>query len=193
MSFLLQSCNCTNCQTEKIIFEDGTGLYANNGTGFGTPNLAFADISSATLDVIYPNGTTAQTFDITAAVIANAAGNYEREFSPSDFGLETFEDGWYTITYNVAGTVSGSPVSYKSVKKSFYYCGLKCCVTKAAVVAVTSDRSCCDDCNKTKRYKKMKTALELMQDSICCPNEEAVNLQWERLKKLCASGDCGCK
>lgn len=192
MSLLLQTCNYSNCQSEKVIFEDETGLYANNGTGYGLPNLAIADITLATIDVIYPNGTVAQSFDVTADVIANAAGDYTKEFSPSDFGLTAFEDGWGKFTYNVAGTILGLPVSYSSVKEFFYACGLKCCVQKAAVVAVNSEQGCCDGCDKTKAYKKLKTAYELLQDALCCGNKAAANKQWERLKLLCAGKDCGC-
>lgn len=192
MPLLLQTCNCSNCQTEKVIFNDETGLYVTNGTGYGAPNLAIADITSATVDAIYPNGTVAQTFDVTADVISDGTGFYEKEFSPSDFGLSAFEDGWGKFTYNIVGTVLGVPVSYTSVKEYFYACGLKCCVQKAAVIAVNSEQGCCDGCDKTKAYKKLKNAYELMQAALCCGNKDAANKQWERLKLLCAGKDCGC-
>jgi hypothetical protein len=109
MSLLLQTCNCSNCQSEKVIFNDETGLYATNGTGYGAPNLAIADITLATIDAIYPNGTVAQTFPVTADVILDATGFFTKEFSPSDFGLTAFEDGWGKFTYNVQGNVVLTP------------------------------------------------------------------------------------
>ena len=193
MSLLLQTCNCSNCQSEKVIFNDETGLYATNGTGYGAPNLAIADITLATIDAIYPNGTVAQSFDVTADVILDATGFFTKEFSPSDFGLTAFEDGWGKFTYNVAGTVLGLPVSYSSVKEFFYACGLKCCVAKQAAKAALEDEACCDDCSQKKLYAKMKNAYEIMQDALGkCGNKAAANKQWERLKLLCAGKDCGC-
>lgn len=192
MALLLQDDTCNNCQTNKIVFSDCTGLYINNGTGYGSPNLAIADITSATVAVIYPNGTTSQSFDITTAVIANAQGNYSREFSPSDFGLESFEDGWGQLVYTVTGTVSGNSVSYSVTKKIFWSCDINCCIQKAAVTAALEDKACCDDCSKANLFLKMYTSYMSLKKALCCGNVDAVNKQWERLKKWCAGEDCGC-
>ena len=193
MSFQLKGSICINCQTDKIVFLDKTGLYGDNGTGFGAPNIALGDVTLATLSIIYPNGTTAQVFDITADISDIVVNFLPVEKSPTDFGLTEFESGWGKCTYTVTGTLGGNSVTYTDVVEFFNACALECCVTKQAVKAAAETGSgCCDKGSQRALFNEMSTSLDILKKAMCCGNKDAVNMEAARLQSLCDTGGCGC-
>jgi len=111
MAFILDFSLNKNCPDKKIDFLDTSGIYdaVTNPTGYGTPNPEITDVTSAVLDVIYPNGLLPVQIDVLSELSAMVNGGVPVAVEPSDLGLSDFEDGWGQITYTIAGAIGSGP------------------------------------------------------------------------------------
>ena len=174
-------------------------------------NTFFVNGTQITDAVTFPGGATRQEqYDALEQALADYGSGYTLAPYPGEgipFTLIAPTGSGSTVNgYNVTvtngdtvGTFSGgsayttyTPFTYSVLKEFFWDCGVVCCVAKMGADASEQGDPCCDDCDRSKKYKKALLALDLMHAAICCGNKNAANKQLAKLKLLCSGSDCGC-
>ena len=100
MALELKLSLCFKEKCSKLQISDATGEYdvTTNPTGWGAPNLALADVDSATV-VLTPPGGSAINYDVTAEVQGGII--VDGTFLLKLVDNITLNDGIYTVTYTV--------------------------------------------------------------------------------------------
>lgn len=124
-----ETCQTSNC-SELTVTDTSTGWVTD---------LAFADVTSATITVTGPSGTV-DTFDVTATV-TGAASQDDLVYELEDLSETT--DGQYEIVY----TIVGPAATYTITINYFFKCNIECCIWEllAGIPAVYNCDNCKDD------------------------------------------------
>jgi hypothetical protein len=169
----------------KIVDTSGEYDETLNPTGWGTPNAELEDVSSAILEITYPNGTTVEQ-DVTDTV--REEGTFPDLYILNPIGT-TFPDGIYSILYTVVmeNTTVYTATSYISID-----CTIACCVEK---MFAELPNKMCDTCNYTEYVDNalLAEALLLAYRSACsCGDSTKANSLLVSLQKICDWSDCSC-
>src|SRR3972149_3726762 len=100
---------------KTLTITDRTGAYSGLQTGgFGSPNPAVSDATSATIKIAKRNsdGTFAAeiTVNVFNALPSDSAGTYDIS-ATTGVNADTYTDGIYRFIYTVAGSSGGTPFS----------------------------------------------------------------------------------
>lgn len=184
-----QICQSNTC--DALTFVETTGAYsATNLTGWGTPNVALADATSAILTITLASGNI-YTIDLLATTyFPTNDTTFEYELTNSDFGYTDggkIDDQIITFTY----TVIADGTTYTQTVHQAFYCQVQCCVySMFKDLNVT-----CDACSQSKT--KAIDAYLLLKGLIYsanCGNTTNFNSQLAILQKLCLGSSCqNCK
>jgi hypothetical protein len=159
---------------------------ALNTTGWGAPNITHADITSAEIEITYPNGTVV-TQDVTATVAASITDPFDLYiFSPIG---TTFPDGIYHITYTL---IDSGLVTYTTSVDISNDCAVSCCVDK---MFAELPNKMCDTCNYTDFLNNALQAEALLRAYRCacsCGDTTKANAILESLQTICNWADCNC-
>jgi hypothetical protein len=148
--------NFNVCQEEcdTLVFTELTGEYSSSNTGgWNDASTEYiGDVASATLTIIYPDGTSSDPFDM-YPTFPSKTEDTELEIASTDLGLTgDFDDGVYTFTYTV--TMEDTTV-YTKTCYIFLSCTVDCCVDRLFARISPTD---CKDCKDST----MAFALEAL-------------------------------
>lgn len=184
-----QICQSNTC--DALTFVETTGAYsATNLTGWGAPNVALADATSAILTITLASGNI-YTIDLLATTYFPTDNtSFEYALTNSDFG---YSDGG-KITDQIIKfvyTVIADGDTYTQTVYQGFYCQVQCCVySMFKDLNVT-----CDSCSQSKT-KAIDAYLLLkgLMYSANCGNTTNFNSQLATLQKLCLGSSCqNCK
>lgn len=178
--------NCTELTPYDI-----TGAYnaSTNTTGWGSPNLTLAGVTSAILTVTLPSGDS-EDFDLTTTV--QGATIVDGQFllttlTPNSFGssLEKFPDGIYELEYNIDSD------TYIYSAKVFNTCQADCCVEK--MKTKFAEKMCgCDWDVYWKNYQLAKAYLIGAKYKFACGNYTDATDILSKVNKICSINKCCC-
>lgn len=185
MNIILPS-DCSN-----VYFLDATGAYdaVLNPGGFGAPNNAITDFSTAVLIVTLP-GSTVPEAPINIYGISEFPSvdtTLAWKLSPSDFGITSFSTGLMRVTYIITLTTGGS---YTVSELFLIACEYQCCLDKKKRDIAKNTSSCgCTD-SKTMEMLYIEALLEAAYAATCCGDIDSVNDCLAILKTKCSSSSC---
>ena len=164
---------------------DATGAYnANtNTTGWGAPNVAIADVDSATVTVYGHDGTEYDPIDV-LAILPNTN---ETPFilTPEDLGLtegSDFPQGILTIDYQVTGISASTPFNYRARSIVSVMCEVECCVNEKMSEV---DPLCGCTSGVQKKNVQAMLALEGINAAIACGKVSQARSLYDRLSAIC--------
>jgi len=164
---------------------DTTGAYsAGNTGGYGSPNDASTDITSATILITFPDLTT-QTVDVTTEINAQVVtGNYVF----TDITPTSTADGVYSFLYTV---VSPSGTVTTTLHKLFLG-KVRCCLDK---LAKDLQDKLCSKCDTNAFIDRLLFAEGLYKGLLSlggCYNLAGISKLLTKLQALCDFEDCNC-
>jgi len=167
-----------------ISITDITGAYsAGNVGGYGTPNDASTNVTSAIVTITYPDATT-QTEDVTTQINAQAVlGDYIF----TDITPTYTADGIYTFLYTVIGEIT-----YTYTTKVLMLGNARCCLDKLQVKLVDQ---LCDECETSAYAKRVDLAESLYNSALAmggCYKLSSITKILTKLQTLCDFEDCNC-
>lgn len=183
-------CTENNCKTLSIT--DITGLLSGDGT-WGTPDLARADVDTATISVLSPNNSAYIDFDVTIALTADPLTTdvFLVDIAYSSLNLPTnLSNGIYKFTYTITDA-SNNTYTYNLTK--VITCVSRCCVD--GMIAELPNKMQCDCCDTLGFIKDIQIAESIMLGldlAGACGNLEAVNTQLTTLDRICLNQGCSC-
>ena len=176
---------------KSMYFSDNTGVYsATNLGGWGAPNILTSAITSTTIVITLPNGTT--TVTITNPVgLPTSSTTFEYEITSLIInGGTSIPDGLYQIKYTVTDGID----IYTTGNQYFLFtCNIKCCVSKLfSKIAQSNDCSCDSTIIANASYANAlyKGLVALGK----CGTITEINSLITKLNTICnlTSGGCGC-
>lgn len=174
--------NCTS-----LLVTDVTGEYDSslNTGGWGAPNISVSDVSSASITITYPDGST-QTVDVTSQV----PGTYSTDFNFNHIAPTTsFADGLYEITYSVTSS-GGTAYTYSFYKPAL--CGVACCVDKKLSKLPKEMCTQCEYDEYLYNTRYMTTMLNSLSYAAYCAKTDQFADILETLQALCDFDGCNC-
>jgi len=170
----------------QLCLFDCTGIYDSvlNPTGFGAPNLDILNISTSTLQIVFPCG---NVYNMDAsAFLPNMLG----EFIYLDYVAVTgtdgqFIDGEYTFTYIIEDDTLPTAVRYTYEEGKFFYCNVDCCVKN---LAASIDLNACDCDSGQEAIEESLlawTGLKSLESQICLGQTLRANETLLHLQKIC--------
>lgn len=190
MALVLKFTACLEDECSKLLITDTTDIYhaTNNPTGWGSPNLTRANVSSATIliEFIDEDGVTStvSTTDVLSQIPNPVTDTFEFNLISG-----TYPDGYYKITYTV---VSNTGDIYRTVLRTFFYCNVQCCIDK--LIATIPDKIC--ECTVEELVNETYLAeilLSGLKASSGCGNVATAYKLLERIEKICNFSDCECR
>ena len=173
------SINFTTCQDEgctEVHIQD-------TSTGWVT-DLTFASVTSATIAITYPGGTT-DTFDITTTITgASSQDDLLYELT----GLTETGDGGYTIVY----TITDGATTWTDTSYLFFKCVIECCVWE--LLAGIVDYYDCNNCSDEyiKNALDAKAMLASLQGHVKRGNFLKATTILSTLTTMCDFKNCDC-
>ena len=182
---------------ETLTIIDRTGVYSGLNTGgFGSPNAAVSDATSATIKIALRNsdGTfgTETTVNAYSTLPSNSAGEFDIT-ATTGIGAATYSDGIYRLIYTVAGTSGGTPFSTSVTRYDVLRNSIAICYQKKATEYSASE--CLTEAMK-KSFNEFSTYMRLLcrEEGGCAEgagNLNQIQKYLTKLTSLCAD-DCGC-
>jgi hypothetical protein len=183
MSLQLSFNICQTSDCKKLQFSDLTGSYNCNGVGFGGSNPEISGVTSATLNITFPNTEAVLSIDLLEAGFPTTNPALKHIIYSSPEFIIT--DGFYIFEYIVV--IDG--VEYISKKYKLLHCEVDCCLSK--MKAKIAERSC----RKSPEVDNLILAevmLEAAKDSTKCNNPIRATKLLNTVKKICSINSCGC-
>lgn len=208
----LQQNNCADW-----IFTDSTGEYsATNTTGWATStsggtNLRIDNSVVLVAELIIAFPTSSEVAEQTIDLITNwedltgltnvafdsstTPSTVEYTLNSSDlFGIESFPDGIYTITYRVgdAATYDTSTVRSTVTYTIASYCNIECCIEQ--YLALVPDNYTCEECSNDYLEKTMIlwTLLQALKMSACLADTSRFTAILSTLQDACSDSGSSC-
>ena len=189
MALSLELSTCViNCCT-KLLVTDITGLGTTaDGTSRWADTVTRAGITSATIQIVLPNGSDLFVTPMVVTTTVQNATTYDFTFALIDPSGDKFIDGIYEITYTI---VSGG-ITYVYNKHFSITCNARCCLDK--LWAAFPDKLCstCDYEEYLNECLEAEGLLEALNSSSCCGLEDNFDKILELLETICDQNDCGC-
>lgn len=164
---------------------DTTGPYSLGNTGgYGSPNDASTDITSATLLITFPDAST-QTVDVTSQI---SAGTVVGDYVFTDITPDSTADGIYTILYTV--TSSSGTVTYTLTK--LFIGKVRCCLDKLAAQVPAKLCTECETNAFIDRYLLAEGLYKSLLRMGGCAQTASITKVLTQLQKLCDFESCNC-
>ena len=186
--FVLKAAVTEKSNAKSIFLFDTSGIYASdNVTGWGSPNPAIADATSAVIRIYYPDSTTLlpqttyEEIDVFNDLPNTSDTPYE--ITATSQGLTTFIDGWYIFKYIVVADGD----TYTATVQQIFVADVCCCVKNTLQDTSFSDCGCGESSslNKSNKMWAMFRSIDFLR--LCYKQRRAIE-KLKQLKRLCA--DC---
>lgn len=191
----LNFCLSNSC-TSLVVNETTGGYNSVNIGGYGSPNPQTTDVTTYTLVITDPEGTTYTINLLSTTFFPTVDDTVEYEIPLSSLGGRTFiEDGMWQFYWTVSGTVSNpDPVPFSATGNSAYYftCNSECCVSELLAKINMSNVDCCKSESSVymKDYIKAKVLLTGLKNAAFCGNLNSFNTIKKVLDKICKKTSC---
>lgn len=190
MAFIpkLSVCALNGCSTLRI--KEITGIYdvLNNTTGWGSPNITVAHLTTAEIIITSPSGTVT-----TVNVISQLPNPYVEAFYFTDISI-TPEDGEWSIQYKL--TTKEGTITYSNMLYTFLTCVVRCCIDKVQLKALNNSTDCGCGCIELSDLEKkaifMNGLYDIMISAQSCNNSGARDKILTQLQRLCKLEKCNC-
>ena len=184
--------SCDGCDT--LLFTELTGEYSvSNTTGWNDASTALiADITAATLDITYPDGSVLETPIDLYPAIPTIDTTLEVEITNTDVGLTTnFPDGLYTFLYTATNGNTDPETVYTKSCNVFLTCNAECCVGKLYARVTTTD---CRDCRNSNLSFAIEADgfLEAAKNAARCGDSSKATQLLEKVQYMCNLVRCNC-
>ncbi len=181
----------SDCKSLTLIQD--TGLYNNpdNLGGFGTPNLAVADVTECYLTI--QNLTTEVIYDNLDVTASSTVGN-ETEFTTEDLevagisiGDIILPDGQYCFIF----TIVGDDVTYQQTIKKVFLCE-SCCKIKTKACDIDLDCGCCNEpcADEIWKFLQAYTEMKIIEYSAYCGSTSNINNKIKSLQSFLTTFEC---
>ena len=173
---------------EWLTFKELTGLYSlANLTGWGTPNPATTDATTATLEMQDINGTSLGTVDL-FTYFPTSDTTFELNILASEFDSATtkFNDGVYQFIYRVE-TPSGN---YEKRTWIVFKCAAECVMEKLLLRLVQDFCETCEDDGSLVRYTQARMILDAAEAAAECGDILRANALMDMFSRLKIDGCC---
>lgn len=182
MALVLDFCAVIKGNCSALSVTDNTGVYdaSTNTTGWGAPNLAAADLESATITI-----NSSQEEDVLSSIPDPVTG----EFTFPDIELDSYSDGLMTITYSVTSTEG---TTYSTTKQIYFTCSVRCCIDK---MWRTIAESCDCNCDLEQMIEDALLAeglLRALKSAASCVSTTNRDKLLVKIQRLCAFNNCNC-
>lgn len=147
---------CEADDLKSLSFYDVTGVYnaTTNPTGYGTPNPSPSDVTTATISILLPGGTTPVVLTVKGGSLTTSLPTTDNTlvFTITNvlLGLTAdalLPDGVYDITYTLTGTYSSTSFTATGNCKRFLTGQVELCLdSKLNKLEAPSDCESCDQC-----------------------------------------------
>lgn len=192
MAFKLQFSANLASDCKGFVIVQNTSTYADNGTGWGSPDPAIADIDTSTITV--ENLTTETIYDALTITSSSTVGN-ETTFTTEDLEINgvsigdvTLPDGQYCLTYDV---VMDDESEYSQQVKKVWLCE-SCCKIKTKACQIDLECGCCNDPCAVEIWKFLQawTELKVIEYSAYCSSQSNINNKIKSLQSFLTEFDC---
>jgi hypothetical protein len=181
---------CLKSTCDELTFKETTGVYnaSTNTGGYGAPNTAIGDITTAVLTVTDPDG---EEYEINLFTedFPSDDEDFEYTIDLGDLGSRTsIEDGYWQFSYAVSNGVT----TYTANISYFFYCNAECCVNKL-LAKISTCETCLDDKVNNKKisdYIKARAFLGALRNAATCFNEDAFDSILSLINKICTNSNC---
>ena len=172
---------------------DKTSAYSGiNQGGYGTPNPATTDATSATFKIAKRNSDGTFATEVSTSVYSTlpSSSGGEIEIEAEDgIDEDTYTDGIYRMIYTVAGSSGGTPFSssvtqYKVLRNSIANC------YQEKSVAVSDCNCACADIESS--FKCFSLYMRLLRGTEQCGNLNEIQSYLDKLTEMCDDENCNC-
>lgn len=166
-------------------FFETTGAYnaTSNLTGYGAPNNATSDFTTATITVLLAGSTVAETaidvFNLSTQ-FPTSVNTRARQIDAADFGLTEFPVGLTRFTYRI----TGSSIAFRADKLILANCDYKCAVDKMLLAIAKNPESCACEDSRITDWMYAQSMLEGAQLATCCGDVATVTADLAILETL---------
>ena len=177
-----------------------TGMYsAANPGGFdstGINNPRTSDVTTAVLDMIFPDGHNSPTVDLMGILNAGPVTDNSTAYLLNTlFGLsatDPFPDGHYTIIVTYTGTTNGAAFTSTRRFEVWFDGQAKCCTDKLGTKVKPSGDNCgCSD-NSQQVFISAKAKLCAAANAFYCGDFSGAEALLAEVNKLCLDNKCNC-
>ena len=177
---------------KTLTITDRTGAYSGLQTGgFGSPNPAVSDATSATIKIAKRNsdGTFATEITVNAfnTLPSDSGGTFDI-LSTLGVNAATYADGIYRLIYTVAGTSGGTPFSASVTRFDILRNNIAICYQKKTANFVACECNCEEI---EKEFQCFVLYMNLLKSAECCGDLNSIQKYLDKLTELC-NDDCGC-
>ena len=195
MALSLKISVCQEQDCKSIKFSEATGAYSSSNTGgWGSPNPAIADASSAVLTITFPYNSSTTTVTIPSSTLyptfPTSTTTTEYTITSSTLALGSglqLPDGLYTFVYTVmttSGEFTTGPI------RVLMYCQVECCVNNLLAKVATEGCDCSDE--TVDIALEGYFWLQALKAAADCGNTTAVNNILDILDRICDYTSCNC-
>lgn len=193
------------CQSEdckSLEFSELTGSYSldSNPTGWGSPNTLILDITTATLSITTPTGTTPTIINIFNIQTPNGFPTIDNPSIAYDLTSidinntntsVSLDDGLYIFKYEVYDATNDQ--YYSTIKEVLLTCNVECCIKKLAIKI--ADGTCCEGCinEDIDKFLTGFALLQTLKNLAGCGNTVSIAKTLKTLQNLCSKNNCGCE
>lgn len=174
----------------RMLVVDATGNSIIASDGKWNDAVAHTDVTGATLDITYPDGTTEQKDFITLGYFQVAiAGIFSYELFTEPNGQEKFPDGKYEFTY----TITTSTATYTDTLTKYFYHNLEACISQ---LWYKLPDEMCDSCDYKEFLDSCLLAEGLyraLQAAAAFENDSLVLQLAEDATRICEINGCNCE
>lgn len=190
MSFLLQFKVCPTSLCDGVVITDLTGQESClSAIGFGAPNIALGDVTTATIKVATRNSDGTFSSDTTINAFPTLPSQTGGTFSitnvlyPGGFG-----DAIYRFIYTITGVSSNIPFTYSATIYRPITCSLTCCWQKLSKKLCECD---CSDELKDK-HRRLSVLMRGLSATCDCASLDCMQDIINEGTEICADCGCGC-
>lgn len=176
-----------------------TGAYddPDNLGGYGAPNPEIDDVTSAIIQVTFPDGETIVSLDVTddfAAIFPNTNDDVALEVSNEDLGLsvnDVLPHGIWTFVYTIRD--EALEIISQGTFKFIIDCTLRCCLDN--LLATLDDCGCCSDNKANTQAMRVRMAyiyLAAAHSAYGCGKVARTQELLDFVSDVCAATNCNC-
>jgi hypothetical protein len=183
---------CQDCRLDRLLMYELTGAYSTSNTGgWETPNVAIADVDTATLTLTGHDGTQYDAIDVSSVFPSTDSADV-LAITSEDLGLTAttpIPGGIWIADYQVTGISGSTPFNYRARRTFAVLCSVECCVNEKMSEV---DPLCGCTSGAQKKNIQAMLALEGIKAAISCGKVSQARSLYDRLVAICNNNCKNC-